>query len=48
VIPDFLRFTIVIAAIIGAVYGSAWLLASFPPEPSEIVRSLPNDKINQP
>ncbi len=47
VIPDFVRFVLVVAALAGAVYGAAWTLATYPPEPSEVIRSLPHDKLRQ-
>ena len=47
VIPDTLRFLVVIAVLAGAVYGGALALATFPPEQSEIIRPLPHDKLRQ-
>jgi hypothetical protein len=47
VIPDFLKFILVIAALVGAVYGGALALATFPPEQSDVVRPLPHEKLRQ-
>jgi hypothetical protein len=47
VIPDFLRFILVVAALAGAIYGGAWALATFPPEPADVIRSLPHEKLRQ-
>jgi hypothetical protein len=46
-IPDTLRFLLILACLAGAVYGAVWGLASFPPEPSEIVKQLPHEKLRQ-
>ena len=46
-IPDTVRFLLVVAAIVGAVYGGALALATFPPEQSEIIRPLPHEKLRQ-
>jgi hypothetical protein len=46
-VPDSLRFLIVVAVLAGAVYGSVWALAHFPPEQSEIVKALPHEKLRQ-
>ena len=45
--PDSLRFLLIIACLAAAVYGTAWGLANFPPEQSEIVKPLPHEKIRQ-
>ncbi len=45
--PDTLKFLLVIGVIVGAVYGTALALASFPPEQTEITRLLPHDKLRQ-
>jgi hypothetical protein len=46
-LPDTLRFLIVVGVLAGLVYGSAWTLASFPPEQTEIVKALPHEKLRQ-
>ena len=46
-VPDSLRFLLILACLAGAVYGGAWALANFPPEPSEIVKPLPHEKLRQ-
>ena len=43
--PDTIRFLLVVLCLGGAIYGGAWALAHFPPEQSEIVKSLSNEKI---
>lgn len=43
--PDTIRFLLVILILGGAVYGGAWALAHFPPEQSDVVKSLSNEKI---
>lgn len=45
--PDTIRFLLVIILLGGAIYGGAWALAHFPPEQSEIVKSLPHEKLRQ-
>ncbi len=45
--PDTFKFIFVIGLIAGCVYGAALALASFPPEPSEIIKSLPHEKLRQ-
>jgi hypothetical protein len=45
--PDTLKFLLVIGVLVGAVYGAALALASFPPEQREISRLLPHDKLQQ-
>jgi hypothetical protein len=47
VIPDFLKFIIVVAVLAGAVYGGALALATFPPEQSDVIRPLPHEKLRQ-
>jgi hypothetical protein len=47
VVPDTVRFLLIIACLAGAVYGAAWGLANYPPEQTEIVKSLPHEKIRQ-
>jgi hypothetical protein len=44
-IPDTLKFLAVTAAICGSIYGSAWALANFPPEQSEIIKPLPHERL---
>jgi hypothetical protein len=46
-VPDTLRFLLIIACLAGAVYGAAWALANFPPEQTEIVKSLPHERLRQ-
>jgi hypothetical protein len=46
-VPDTVRFLLILACLIGAVYGGVWALANFPPEQTEIVRSLPHERIRQ-
>lgn len=45
--PDTLKFLMVILCLGGAVYGGAWALAHFPPEQSDVVRSLSTEKLRQ-
>jgi hypothetical protein len=45
--PDTIKFLFVIAVIAGLVYGGAFALASFPPEQTEITKSLPHEKLRQ-
>jgi hypothetical protein len=47
VIPDFLKFIIVVGVLAGIIYGGAWALATFPPEQSEIIQPLPHEKLRQ-
>jgi len=46
-VPDTLRFLLILACLAAVVYGSAWGLANFPPEQTEIVKSLPHEKLRQ-
>jgi hypothetical protein len=46
-IPDSLRFLLILACLVGAVYGAVWALANFPPEPAEIVKALPSERLRQ-
>jgi hypothetical protein len=46
-LPDTLKFLIVASLVVGAVYGTAYGLAQFPPEPSLVVKSLPHEKLRQ-
>ena len=43
--PDSIRFLLIIACLGGLVYGTAWALASYPPEQTEIVKPLPHEKL---
>ena len=45
--PDTLKFIFVVGLIAAAVYGTALALATFPPEQSEIIKSLPHEKLRQ-
>jgi hypothetical protein len=45
--PDTLKFLFVVGLIGGCIYGAAFVLASFPPEPTEITKSLPHEKLRQ-
>jgi hypothetical protein len=44
-IPDTIKFIVFAGAICGAVYGTAWALAKYPPEPSEVIKPLPHEKL---
>jgi hypothetical protein len=46
-IPDTVRFVFVVAALAGAVYGGAYALATYPPEQTEVIKSLPHEKLRQ-
>ncbi|MFN0194876.1 MAG: hypothetical protein ACKVP5_23340 [Aestuariivirga sp.] len=43
--PDSLRFLLIVSCLAGAVYGTAWVLAKFPPDQVEIVKPLPSEKL---
>ena len=43
--PDTVKFVLVVGFLVGAIYGSALALAHFPPEQTEIVKSLPSEKL---
>jgi hypothetical protein len=45
--PDTVKFVIVLLCLGGAIYGGAWALAHFPPEQTEIVRPLSDEKLRQ-
>lgn len=45
--PDSIRFLLILACLAGAIYGSAWALATFPPEQTEVVKALPHAKLRQ-
>ena len=38
--PDTIRFLLIIGGLIGAVYGTAWLLAHMPPRTMETAKEL--------
>jgi hypothetical protein len=44
-VPDSLRFLVVVLILGGAAYGAVWGLSHFPPEQTEIVKSLPHEKL---
>jgi hypothetical protein len=46
--PSSLRLLLTIACLALLATGGAWLLATFPPEQSEIVRPLDDDTIRNP
>jgi hypothetical protein len=46
--PDTLKFLLVIGIVVGAVYGGAYLLASFPPSPTEVTQTLSHDRLRSP
>ena len=46
-LPDSLRFLLILACLVAVAYGTAWGLANFPPEQTEIVKSLPHEKLRQ-
>ncbi len=43
--PDTFKFLLVIGVAVGLVYGGAFMLASFPPSPTEVTKMLPNDRL---
>ncbi|MCA3560342.1 MAG: histidine kinase [Aestuariivirga sp.] len=43
--PDTVKFVLVVGSLVGAVYGSAWMLSHFPPQQTEIVKPLPSEKL---
>ena len=45
--PDSLRFLFAVLILASVVYGTVWGLANFPPEQSEVVKSLPHEKLRQ-
>lgn len=47
VIPDTVKFLLAVALIAGAGYGAVVALAHFPPEPTEITKPLPHEKLRQ-
>lgn len=46
-LPDTIKFILFVALLAGAVYGSAWSLANFPPEQVEIIKAMPHEKLRQ-
>ena len=46
-LPDTVKFLVIVGAIVGIVYGSAWALAHFPPEQHAITKSLPHERLRQ-
>jgi hypothetical protein len=46
-IPDTLKFLMVVGVLAGAAYGAVWGLATFPPEQSEVIKPLPSEKLRQ-
>ena len=44
--PDSLRFLLIIAVLTGLAYGAAWYLSSFPPQPTQVVKTLPHDRFD--
>ena len=44
--PDTVKFLLVLLILGGVVYGGVWALAHFPPEQSEIVKTLPAGKLH--
>jgi hypothetical protein len=46
-LPDTVKFTVIVVALAGLVYGAAVLLSTYPPESTPITRPLPNDKLRQ-
>jgi hypothetical protein len=44
-LPDTVRFLLVVGVIAGLIYGGALALASFPPEQTEIIKPLPHEKL---
>jgi hypothetical protein len=44
-VPDTLRIVIVVGIIAGIIYGGVLALASFPPDQTEIIKSLPHEKL---
>ncbi len=46
-LPDTVKFLLVVGMLAGAVYGSAWALANFPPEQGEVIKPLPHERLRQ-
>ncbi len=45
-LPDSLRFLLVLAILGAAGFGAVWYLANFTPEPAQVVKPLPNDRLS--
>jgi len=45
--PDTIKFLLFVGLVAGGVYGAAYALAAFPPEPTEIIKTLPHEKLRQ-
>ena len=43
--PDTVKFIVVVLCLGGAIYGGAWALAHFPPEQTEVVRTLSSERL---
>jgi len=43
--PDSLRFLLILACLAGIGYGVVWAFANFPPDQTEIVKPLANDRL---
>jgi hypothetical protein len=46
-LPDTVKFVAIIGLVAGAVYGTVLALATFPPEPAPVIKSLPHEKLRQ-
>jgi hypothetical protein len=46
-LPDTVKFIAIIGLIASAIYGSVYALATFPPEPAPVIKSLPHEKLRQ-
>jgi hypothetical protein len=46
-IPDTVKFLLVVLLVAGAAFSAVWGLATFPPEQGEVVRALPHEKLRQ-
>ncbi len=44
--PDSLRFLLILAVLAGLGYAAAWYLSSFPPDPQQVVKTLPHDRFS--
>lgn len=45
IMPDTVKFVLVLAVLGGSIYGGAWALSHFPPQQTEIVKALPSEKL---
>lgn len=45
--PDTIKFLFIIGVIASSIYGGALALASFPPQPVEITKPVPHEKLRQ-